>query len=413
MNRLENNVSARIAELACRNLASKLCRVNDIRNYSVIRVRILDREGLLEAIWRVCRGGSVDGEAEAIANAVAVTSKRKLAHTVNKKAVMAESVAASVAARSAQSRLATLFAVEEYLRVAYDYDQETGGTGAMSLALDSVRKLYSGKMLYDFILRGRPQVDPGAKARLADRAFDRRYAFSSEMDVRSMAHKRYVSKFLPRDDFFLKKSAGPVDKARTASSRVPVPTVQPVGEIDIRLFRRLNVMEYAEMPLHNKRRKLVNLNARSRDLFECPVPVLPAKQRFLSIELRTKRSYIYSCYANGLRVGMNGKETAEYYMLREAEMYQEIWHTDESVYCDGETITLHTGTVLQVPPDRAPYEILHEANAVYAALFGFTPDDAASAGSWQWRSARQAYTDEGLANYRYAVVNARLSGVLR
>lgn len=409
MDKSASNIATRIAELACRNLAAKLCRVNDIRNYSVIRVRVVNRDALLEAVWAVCRGAQIGSQAKKIADSVAVTSKRKLQHTVNKRAVLAESVAASVEARSCQKKLVTLFAAEEYLRVAYDYDRDSPERSASRTAVQALAAMHSDRFLDNFILKGRPQVDPGVKARLADKAFDRRYAFSSELDIRSVAHDKYMSKLFTRDDFFLSKKNA---RARTVNN-VPVGSHQSTDEIDIKLFRRLNVMEFAEMPLHNKRRKLVNLNARSRDIFECPVPVLPSKQRFLLIELRTKRSYIYSCYNNGLRVGMNRKETAEYYMRREAEMYQEIWHTDESIYCDGETVTLHTGMTFPVPEGRAPYEVLHEINAVYAALFGFTADDASSCGSWASRSARQAYTDEGLANYRYAVTNARLSGVLR
>ena len=48
---------------------------------------------------------------------------------------------------------------------------------------------------------------------------------------------------------------------------------------------------------------------------------------------------------------------------------------------------------------------------MYASLFGFTADDMQ--GNWLYDSIRRAYTDEGVANYRLALINAREKGKVR
>lgn len=411
MEKREVNISRRIAVLACRNLSNQLSKMNGFLNFNHIRVHVVDEGKLYEAIWAICRGEPAEMHRQEIDSTVAIHSRKPLTHTVDKASTLMRSIEASVEARSCQKKLVTLFAAEEYLRVAYDYDCSNGGTKAQQAAFNILTEMFSPRFMKNFILKGRPQVDPVVKSRLYDKAFDRRYAFSNEMDIRTMAHDRYLSKYFSRDDFFLKpKRRGLFQYKTEAVTLLPRPMED---EIDIKLFRKLNVMEYADMPLHHKQRKVVNLNARCRDIFECPVRVLPSKAKYLQIELKTKHSYIMSYYNNGLRVGMNRKETAEYYLRKEAEMYQSIWHTDESVYCDGETITLHTGIDIPIPEGQAPYEVLHRVNAVYAALFGFTPDDVETGMKWSDKSVRKAYTDEGMANYRFAVTGARMSGILR
>ena len=88
-------------------------------------------------------------------------------------------------------------------------------------------------------------------------------------------------------------------------------------------------------------------------------------------------------------------------------MYQYIWQTSGAVYSRDGSIYFPDGRAIAIPSAMSDYEFFHKINTVYAALFGFTSDDAVGGSNWLIDSIRSAYTDEGNALYRLAVIDER------
>ena len=100
----------------------------------------------------------------------------------------------------------------------------------------------------------------------------------------------------------------------------------------------------------------------------------------------------------------------DYYYQQEMKMYQHMWGTEELVYIKGGRMYFPNGTSIVVPHNTEPWSLLHKVNATYGSLFGYTSDDAEGGSNWLYDSIRCAYTDEGLAEYRLAMIDARLKG---
>ena len=59
-------------------------------------------------------------------------------------------------------------------------------------------------------------------------------------------------------------------------------------------------------------------------------------------------------------------------------------------------------------------QFFHKVNTTYAALFGFRDrEDSRGGREWLYDAIRKAYTDEGMADYRLAMIDAKLSGKLK
>ena len=178
------------------------------------------------------------------------------------------------------------------------------------------------------------------------------------------------------------------------------------SETDI--IAQLYQTSFANIPLQKRRRRFVNLKSKNRDVEICPENALGVKRQFSQIEATTKHTYIMNYFNDNMQLG---SDRSSYYFEQEAWMYKYMWQTDGIIYAQSGNIYLPDGTAIAIPDSMTDYEFFHRINTVYAALFGFTPEDAVGGANWLIDSIRSAYTDEGNALYRLTVIDKRLENI--
>jgi hypothetical protein len=114
-------------------------------------------------------------------------------------------------------------------------------------------------------------------------------------------------------------------------------------------------------------------------------------------------------YADRIKQGQ-GIDTNRQFFNFEANMYRKLWNIDKPIVYRNGKLIFPDGAIAAVENGKLPFETLHKINAIYAALFGFGPDDISNPTDWLYNSIRAAYTDEGNAMYRMAMIEARLKG---
>lgn len=422
MDKKMENVCLRVTKLACVRVAEHLAGINGLKDASEIKIRVKDRDALMQIVAAIIQKGHSEQYQDRIEAVLSVKSAAKLKHDVNWVRIFLQNVDACRDARVCQKRILDLLAAEQYLLAAYEYDVKHRSSKAMQLAKKVVIRLHSERFLEGFPLFGKPKIDAGLKSSLSKRAFDTWYSYTSSESVIAMAKNRYLSVYRNRKDFFL-TGAAPESQGlqnRTAARHavqakavIPVPEKEAEPVMDMRLLEYLYGTGFADMPLKGKRRKFVNLAVRSKDVRDMPRRMLVTKKRFLTIESLTKHSYIYGFYEDHIKGVLTGEAVFQYYLQKEAEMYQVIRYMQDNINLDRNIFYFPDGVSLQIPAGQTAYDFLHKVNTIYAALFGFSQEDSRGGGMWLEDSVRSAYTDEGVADYRLGIVAARLSGQMR
>lgn len=423
MNEKTYNMYLRMMKLACNNIQYEICRINGLSNIKLVQVRIRNKEQLINYVGLILQN-STDAVAlysNKIDPLLIVSTEVMISHTLTPSVVFINSIIKSKEARVCQKQLMDYTMAEMYLNEAYLYDIKHPYNqvvdSALEKAKDIITKIYSLTFLSNFVFDcGKPKLEENTKANLVSQAFDKRYAFTDEATNEKLIRKKYAAEFGSRTDFFLmdaaeRKKALKMDSVKNAGKLTPS-TMSVLEEhnvsSDTLMITELYKSTFANLPLQNRRRKFVNLKVRNRDIMLCPRRNLVSKKQYANIESMTKHHYIYDFYDDQIPVDI--VDTNDYYFSQEVHMYQYMWNTTGLVHNNNGKLYFPDGTNLPITKGMQAYEFLHKINTVYAALFGFSPDDMRGGKNWLYDSIRRAYTDEGTADYRLAMIDARISG---
>ena len=417
------NRCLRIAQFAINNVKSVLYSVNKYARNDSIKLRIKNKDELVQNIDKIMRNPH---------NAVLIY-KSKMQElivvdsgltNVNGSGQIGElfvkSVVKSRDARVCQKQLIDIMAAEKYMQEAYYYDVQNPVKRLSDKALEYAKNVlfrsYSANFFNNYEFNGTPRMTEKARMSLESIAFDERYSFGKPEIVKKMAEKKYNDDYLSRNDYFLSK---PVDFASSDYQSDEEYRRGLKSQRD-RQFTAESLMisdlykgTFAKLSKHKGVRKFVNLRARNRDIEDCPHRNLVIKRQFATIDAMTMHRYIYDSYSERKPPNTTGVEQQVYFFKQELSMYRDIWGNSQLkvIYKNGELI-FDDGTVVKVDRNITPHECLHRVNAAYGALFGFGAEDE-RATDWLFNSLRQSYTTEGVAEYRLAMIDARLKGKLK
>lgn len=404
------NLYIKMMRLACDNVKAELGRMNVVMQQD-LDVKVKDIDALLVLIQKILMHPATAMQDYA-GPADRCLVVRQLAdgsqsspHRRTAGAIFTDSILRSRAARNAQSRLVGLFAAERFLHDAYSYDRRnpvTTGVTAVAQAKESLQKLLQPGAIVDFDFTSEgPVINSSVRHALENLAYDARFSFMDSDAVQRLALKKYDHDFIPEEKLFGSVHV-PVQKGNTAG-KMPAVKETEVTPSAVGL-NHLYKGVFASLPVSGRRRRLVNLKACNGDIFVVPRSALHTKRQFAKIEMMSKHSFILDYYNDQMPDGLDGAGMANYLFMQEDAMYRKIWGHQKSVHCTKGKLVFPDGTSLPVPNGMTPHEFLHKVNTVYAALFGFTREDAAGGSEWLYDSVRKAYTDEGQAGYRLELI---------
>ncbi len=419
------NVYIKMIKLACNNVKTEICKLNLFKE-SQVQVKIRAKDTLVVLTERIVKHSK---------NAITLYSKKAdkflvircsepTIHMATASEIFVESIVKSRDARVAQKRLVELGAAEHFLHDAYVYDTKHPVSDKKFLAIekakDIVAAVYSLNILgsFDFTAIG-PKINDKVKETLEEMAYNPKFSFLTKEQVDRLTENKYVSEFKKQLSVFEKKDTAAVentvkmDKVRKVVKQARVHSKETPITSKTLLLTDLYRGAFAELPLSNRRRKFINLKVRNNDILIAPKSALPTKRQFASIESMTKHNYIMDFYADQMPVDMDPSNNAQYLFRQENKMYKYMWGVVQSVHYQQGRLVFPDGTNMVVPKDEAPHEFFHKVNTTYAALFGFTREDERGGKEWLYDAIRKAYTDEGTADYRLAMIEARLTGKLK
>lgn len=414
MNEKSYNLYLKMIKLACRNIVTAICQENGITEENQVQVKLRDRDGLVEIVAAIMRtpDSAETIYASRVDRRLVISSTVTLLHSVNTTSVFIQSILKSRSARICQKQITNYLMAERYLDSAWDYDKqfpsEDGSMPNLEFAKNIIIGKYSLNFIGGFLLTERPRIEPTILQGLRSQAFDKRYALTTEEQNNDLVNRRYTSEFGNRNDVFLTASpvAFHVDTSKDSEQRSMIDVFirkTKVSETDI--IAQLYQSSFADMPLQKRRRRFVNLKSKNVDVEICPERNLSVKRQFSQIEATTKHTYIMNYFNDNMGQQVDRRA---YYFEQEAWMYKYIWQIDGAVYSQAGSIYLPDGKSVKIPDTMTDYEFFHRINTVYAALFGFTPDDVVGGNNWLIDSIRSAYTDEGNALYRLTIIDKRL-----
>ncbi len=420
-----------VAKLAGNNVRRAISSANGMSDISFIIVKISGRKYIADLTGNIMayKGKNAVGSYRAEANSVIKTETNGIVlnHLIDNGKAFVESVIHSREARSCQRMLIDYLMAERYLHEAYDFDimHNDNKMSAVKKAKMILENKYSLSFLSGFFFdEACPKLDAQLKENLSNRAFDLKYSCATADSTIKLAQDKYLQDFSSRNDDFLT----PIDeikrrfKAENISRRV---TGQTDTTVDKSMAKAVNCSvkpasyvdlyksAFVRLPTRKRKRAFRNLKWVNKDLFLCRYRTLDDKNRYANIEMETKHSFIMNYYKR-LFEKQKGSDMDEKRFLYncECKMYRHIWHTQEKISYTQGFLYFPDGAVAKVDFDKkeTAYEVLHRINCIYAALFGFTPDDKTNPTDWMYDSIRSAYTDEGIAMYRKAMIKARRQG---
>lgn len=419
------NMYARIVKLACKNVKYFVCRAemvapdtNDVK----VSVKNLDYVvGIVESIMRdPTQAESIYGDR--ISSEITIVAPFEYTQKTIAAKVFIDSLVRSRNARLCQKQLVDATLVEMYMKEAYEYDKahphRAQTDSAVVAAKEVIMKIFSLGSFTNFVFdEGAPHLDIDVKTNLMQQAFDKRYAITTAEKNEELAKRKYALEFAQRKEFFMQTKAAENNRLKLEQENAEIRrrTIASMQTqrmpVDVILMTELYKGAFANLPMQNRRRKFVNLKMRNKDIILAPLKFLEDKKQYAGLEMMTKYSYIMSYYKRSEpKITKSDRDVDIYYFNCEAEMYRYIWGYNSNVrYLNG-ALQFDDGTRIEILDGDKPFETLHKVNTMYAALFGFTPDDMKGGKDWLYDSVRRAYTDEGVASYRLALIDAKQKG---
>lgn len=420
-----------VAKLAGNNIRRAISNANGMSDISFIIVKINGRKYVADLTGNIMAytGRNAVSTYKTKANSVIKTETNGvvLSHFVDNGKAFVESVVHSREARNCQRILINYLMAERYFNEAYNFDvtHNDNKMSAVKKAKIILENKYSLSFLSGFFFdEACPKLDAQLKENLYKRAFDLRYSYATLDSTLKLAQNKYLQDFSSRNDDFLMS----VDeirrrfKAENISSRVTGQTDTTVNKSMLKAVNRsakpansidLYKSAFVKLPTRKRKRAFRNLKWVNKDIFLCRPGTLDSKNGYAEIEEDNKHSFIINYYKRLFEKQESSDSNEKRFLYNcECKMYRHIWHTQERISYTQGFLYFPDGAVAKVNFDNneTAYDVLHRINCIYAALFGFTPDDKTSPTDWMYDSIRSAYTDEGIAMYRKAMIKARRQG---
>ena len=420
------------AKLAVTNLKKEMARVNRISDPTRIEVRIKDSDGLCKiAASAMASPATAHDYDKAAAKRILVSSGVFGLKTSAAGHVFVESILSTLRCRTAHRRLALLKSGERWFNMARDIDrgsdvretiaaranlgENIGSTVkpyALNAAKDHARLAFGTGFLKSFDFDDGPvRINHKVKQQLEQQAYNPDFSVYTREMTDALALNTYQKSFAPRVGVFSVKikdtEPAPAEK-KPVIKPAPLPT--PKKQLRSMDFPAIYGREFADLPTKGAKRHFINLKACVNDVFICRKESLYSKRQFAEIEFASKHNYIMDYYDDNMPEEYNAPgRKQDYYMLCENEMYKRIWHRKDGIkFKNDGRIYFPDGFVMRISKDEDPHVFMHRVNAAYAAMFGCLDSDVQGGEAWMLDTVRRAYTDEGLAEYRLVVINARL-----
>lgn len=423
MNDAVYNRCLRIAQLGVNNVKRDLCAMNKYARPDAIKIKLRSKDEVLANIDKIMRNSHnalLIYKSKMQSLIIVETDLTNLNGRGQVGEMFVRSIVKSRDARVCQKQLVDVMAAEKYLQSAYYYDVRNPvkrlSDKAIEYAKNILFRTYSANFFNNFEFSGTPRVTERARMNLEAVAFDEKYSFGSIDACKKMADKKYESDYASRNDFFVVKpvSFDSADyESDDAHRRTLAPQLDRQFTVGSLMISDLYKGTFAKLSKHKGVRKFVNLRAKNKDIEDCPYKNLVIKRQFATIDAMTMHRYIYDSYSANKPMNLTNSDQQVYYFKQELGMYRDIWDNQQlRVIFKNSQLHFDDGTVVTVDRNITPHECLHRVNAAYGALFGFGASDHKST-DWLFNSLRQSYTTEGVAEYRLAMIDARLRGKLR
>lgn len=428
------NVYVKMIKLACQNVKTEICKLNMFKGPEV-QVKLRAKDKLILLVEQIVKHSknALTLYSSKVDQFLVIRCSEPTIHMLTASDIFVESITKSREARVAQKRLVELIATEKFLHDAYAFDSRhmiQPGTGsAIERAKSIVASIFSVNILgsFEFTAIG-PKINDTVKYNLEETAYNTAFSFMTKDTVESLADKKYQAVFVPRLKLFEKHDTKPivdpqtntpinenvhtevVAKVKTAMKNAKVHSKETPITSKTLMLTDLYRGTFANLPLSNRRRKFINLKVRNNDIMIAPRSTLISKRQFAKIEAMTKHNYIMDYYSDQRPDDLDDQNMAQYLFRQENRMYKYMWSVVQSVHYNNDRLYFPDGTNIVVPKEYAPHEFFHKVNTTYAALFGFSASQDAKGGTeWLYDAIRKAYTDEGTADYRLAMIEARLN----
>lgn len=416
-----------ISKLAGNSVRRAICQENGMDDLKAVSIKFGGRNTIVQLVSDIMgynKSNTVDKFKKTAEKLVTVKSNVVIRHQIDNAKVFVESIVKSKDSRNCQRYLVDYLMAERYFKEAYDYDvlhHVNAKKSSVEKAKAVIRDMYSLNFLSGFFFDGPcPKLDQHLKEQLCSRAFDPLYSCTTEEKTMELMQKKYLKEFSSRKEAYISDATDTerffrAENMRRRLDATNKPAVRAAEEkaiqnsanpaMNVDLYRSM----FIQLPTERRKRRFRNLKHMNSDILTCHKKELNYKQQYANIEYKTKHSFIQDCYTDKLGQA-KGIDTNRQYFNFEANMYRKLWDIDKPIVYKQGKLYFPDGAIAAVEKGRPPFETLHKINAIYAALFGFGPDDISNPTDWLFNSIRAAYTDEGVALYRMAMVEARLKG---
>lgn len=416
-----------ISKLAGNSVRRAICQENGMDDLKMISIKFKGKTPLVKLVNNIMgytKSNAVETFRATSAPLFSVNSEVTIHHEIDKDKVFIESILKSKDARNCQKWLIDYLMAEKYFHEAYAYDKlnhNNSKVSAVEKAKAVIREVYSLNFLSGFFFDDAcPKLDQQLKEQLCFRAFDPLYSCTTEEKTMELMQKKYLADFSSRKEAYvsdstdteryfraenMRRSLSATEKpaVRAAEERALQNSANPASHVD--LYRSA----FIQLPTEKRKRKFINLKHYHSDIITCRKQDISFKKQYAEIEFKTKHDYIMDSYADRIKQGQ-GIDTNRQFFNFEANMYRKLWNIEKPIVYRNGKLIFPDGAIAAVENGKLPFETLHRINAIYAALFGFGPDDISNPTDWLYNSIRAAYTDEGNAMYRMAMIEARLKG---
>ena len=418
------NVYLKMVKFGCENVRAEICRINFF-NGDEVTVKVRGTESLVALAEKIAKHPqtAVAVYSDEVDKRLVVRSTEPTVKMKSASGIFIESVISSQKARDASLKLVDLHASLKFLHDGYVYDVKFPPAAGVDGALEKAKAYISGThslsflSMFDFLPTG-PAINEVVAKELELTACNERFSHTTMADIERVAVNKYTELFASRTSLFSQTDNNVKNAVKLETVKKKMNTVKMHSKVTPITSKTISLDvlfsgTLSEIPLNGKKRILTNLKSRQNAVLIMPEYILPSKRQRAKIEYMSNHKYIMDYYADTIKKAGNTMSVAQHLFREENRMYKFMWGSVQSVHFERGRLIFPDGSNIIVPKGQAPHEFFHKVNAVYAALFGYTSADARSGDDWVYNSIRKAYTEEGMADYVLALIDARMSGKLK
>ena len=413
------NIFLTMAQIAAKNVQKTLEEQYD-RDIYGIEVTLRDDDDAVALVASIVKHQSIAVKAytKSAARALDISAERSFDMYLSPGAVFVNSVLRSNRMRVYQKRLLELYSARIYLDMARKYENEHPRSESVEFAKTVLVDMYSFEFLSHFrITADKISIDSSFLDTMVNSACDPDYTNVTNRMLLKKAGSYYKKIFMARNDVFLqpfseKSAPAPMPKMSEEKSeaffekpllaRTAKATKEKIASVSTSVYR--GILAFAK----KKKPVAFDLDMKHVDINRCPESRLIEKKQFAEIEAMTKHTFIFACFDDAMPQGLDNAGVIRYYYGCECRMYCIICGLKENsmIRKKGNVLYFPDGKQMVIEPGMKAYEFLHKVNIMNAAVFGIDPMSLRSS-EWMNGILRQAYVDEGNAEYRLHMIERR------